>query len=80
MERYESNRASKREQREDREAEQYALIFEAIHARKLREYFADGGGDPEYKPDWAEIDREVKQVMNQEYAKRQVGKALGDEL
>lgn len=72
--------ADQRERYQEGERERYNALFEAIHARKLREYFADGRGDPEYKPDWAEIDREVKQVMNQEYVKRQVGKALGDEL
>lgn len=71
--------ADQRERYQEGENERYNTLFEAIHARRLREFFEEGGGDPEYKPDWAEIDREVKQVMQNEYVKRQLGRALGDE-
>lgn len=73
--------ADQRERYQEGERERYNMLFEAIHLRKLQEFFIQYGiEDGDYKPDWAEIDREVKQVMTQEYVKRQVGKALGDEL
>lgn len=71
--------AASRRADEEAESERYNVLFEAIHAAQVREYFETGGSDPAYKPDWAEIDRAVKKQLSREYVQRQIGRALGDD-
>lgn len=71
--------AASRRADEAAEDERYNVLFEAMHAAQVREYFETGGSDPAYKPDWAEIDRRVKSTLNREYVRRQIGRALGDD-
>lgn len=64
MNRYRNMSAADRDRCEEEEAEWYTVTFEAVHARKVREYFAEGGDDPEFKPSHEEVHREVQRALD----------------
>jgi hypothetical protein len=56
--------AADRDRCEEEEQEFYDTVFEAVHARKVRQYYEDGGNDPDFKPSWQEIHIEVQRALD----------------
>lgn len=59
---YDDFRPTRRERREQMDAERYAVLFELETARLIREY-EEEGGEGYYVPDGAKVHRLVMQRM-----------------
>jgi hypothetical protein len=65
MRRYPNMSAADREACEEAAAERYNTLYETVHVRMTREYYATGGtGD--YKPEANKVHAEVTRIMDRE--------------